>query len=173
VAAGAGGEVGRALRLRALRLLDRAAGHGAGGDHGLAQPSRPQRPGGGRAVREGPPRQVQRWLDWLQHAGLVSHTPQQDEEGFWWRTVIELHPCPQLPPGLLQDAVERRAGWPGRERRRRARGRRRDLTAILRRARLKRSERRARALRRRQLLERHAERQRVRQAVADSLAPDG
>ena len=65
---------------------------------------------------------------------------------------------------------ERRAGWPERERRRQARGRRRDLTAILRRARLSRSERRARALLRRQLLERHAERQRVRQAVADSLA---
>ena len=113
---------------------------------------------------------VQRWLDWLQHAGLVSHTPQQDEEGFWWRTVIELHPCPQLPAELLQDAVERRAGWPERERRREARGRRRDLTAILRRARLSRSERRARAMLRRQLLERHAERQRVRQAVADSLA---
>ena len=114
---------------------------------------------------------VQRWLDWLQHAGLVSHTPQQDEEGFWWRTVIELHPsCPQLPAELLQEAVERRAGWPERERRRQARGRRRDLTAILRRARLSRSERRARALLRRQLLERHAERQRVRQAVADSLA---
>ena len=113
---------------------------------------------------------VQRWLDWLQHAGLVSHTPQQDEEGFWWRTVIELHPCPQLPAELLQEAVERRAGWPERERRRQARGRRRDLTAILRRARLSRSERRARAMLRRQLLERHAERQRVRQAVADSLA---
>ena len=113
---------------------------------------------------------VQRWLDWLQHAGLVSHTPQQDEEGFWWRTIIELHPCPQLPAELLQEAVERRAGWPERERRRQARGRRRNLTAILRRARLSRSERRARAMLRRQLLERHAERQRVRQAVADSLA---
>ena len=113
---------------------------------------------------------VQRWLDWLEHAGLVSHTPQQDEEGFWWRTVIELHCCPQLPAELLQEAVERRAGWPERERRRQARGRRRDLTAILRRARLSRSERRARAMLRRQLLERHAERQRVRQAVADSLA---
>ena len=66
--------------------------------------------------------------------------------------------------------MERRAGWPERERRRQARGRRRDLTAILRRARLSRSERRARAMLRRQLLERHAERQRVRQAVADSLA---
>ena len=84
---------------------------------------------------------VQRWLDWLQHAGLVSHTPQQDEEGFWWRTIIELHPAPQLPAELLQEAVERRAGWPSAERRRHARGRRRDLTAILRRARLSRSER--------------------------------
>ena len=113
---------------------------------------------------------VQRWLDWLGHAGLVSHTPQQDEEGFWWRTVIELHPCPQLPVELLEEAVERRAGWPARERRRRARGRRRNLTAILRRARLSRPERRARALLRRSELQRHAERQRVREAVADSLA---
>jgi hypothetical protein len=113
---------------------------------------------------------VQRWLDWLAHASLVSHTPQQDEEGFWWRTVIELHPCPQLPPELLQEAVERRAGWPERERRRQARGRRRDLTSILRRARFTRSERRARAMLRRAQLQRHAERQRVRQAVADSLA---
>jgi hypothetical protein len=113
---------------------------------------------------------VQRWLDWLRDAGLVSHTPQQDEDGFWWRTIIELHPCPQLPAELLREAVERRAGWPERERRRQARGRRRNLTAILRRARLSRSERRARSLLRRQLLERHAERQRVRQAVADSLA---
>jgi len=113
---------------------------------------------------------VQRWLDWLHHAGLVSHTPQQDEEGFWWRTVIELHPCPQLPAELLEEAVERRAGWPERERCRQARGRRRNLTAILRRARLSRSERRARAVLSRQVLERHAERQRVRQAVADSLA---
>ena len=67
---------------------------------------------------------VQRWLDWLQLAGLVSHTPQQDEEGFWWRTIIELHPVPQLPAELLQEAVDRRAGWTARERRRDARGRR-------------------------------------------------
>ena len=55
---------------------------------------------------------VQRWLDWLQLAGLVSHTPQQDEEGFWWRTIIQLHAAPQLPAELLQEAVDRRAGWP-------------------------------------------------------------
>ena len=55
---------------------------------------------------------VQRWLDWLQLAGLVSHTPQQDEEGFWWRTIIQLHAVPQLPAELLQEAVDRRAGWP-------------------------------------------------------------
>ena len=75
-------------------------------------------------------------IDWLQLAGLVSHTPQQDEEGFWWRTIIQLHAAAQLPAELLQEAVERRAGWPTRERRRRARGRLRNLTAILRRARL-------------------------------------
>ena len=67
---------------------------------------------------------VQRWLDWLQLAGLVSHTPQQDEEGFWWRTIIQLHAVPELPAELLQEAVDRRAGWPARERRRNARGRR-------------------------------------------------
>ena len=60
---------------------------------------------------------VQRWLDWLQLAGLVSHTPQQDEEGFWWRTIIELHPVPQLPAELLHEAIDRRAGWTARERR--------------------------------------------------------
>ena len=48
---------------------------------------------------------VQRWLDWLELAGLVSHTPQQDEEGFWWRTVIELHAAPELATELLEDAV--------------------------------------------------------------------
>ena len=113
---------------------------------------------------------VQRWLDWLQLAGLVSHTPQQDEEGFWWRTIIELHPIPQLPAELLHEAVDRRAGWPARERRRHARGRRRNLTAILRRARLSKTQRRSRAIARRRELARHAERQRVRAQVAASLA---
>ena len=113
---------------------------------------------------------VQRWLDWLALAGLVSHTPQQDEEGFWWRTIIELHPVPQLPAELLQEAVDRRTGWTVRERRRDARGRRRNLTAILRRARLSKTQRRSRAVTRRRELARHAERQRVRAKVADSLA---
>ena len=112
---------------------------------------------------------VQRWLDWLALAGLVSHTPQQDEQGFWWRTIIELHPFPQLPAELLAEAVNRRAGWTARERRRDARGRRRNLTAILRRARLSKAQRRARAVTRRRELASHAERQRVRAEVAESL----
>ena len=113
---------------------------------------------------------VQRWLDWLQLAGLVSHTPQQDEEGFWWRTIIELHPVPQLPAELLHEAVDRRAGWMARERRRAGRGRGRNLTAILRRARLSKAQRRSRGITRRRELARHAERQRVRAQVVDSLA---
>jgi len=113
---------------------------------------------------------VQRWLDWLQLAGLVSHTPQQDEEGFWWRTIIELHPVPQLPAELLHEAVDRRAGWTARERRRAGRGRSRNLTAILRRARLSKAQRRSRGITRRRELARHAERQRVRAQVVDSLA---
>ena len=40
---------------------------------------------------------VQRWLDWLALAGLVEHTPQQDEEGFWWRTVIRAAPAAGAP----------------------------------------------------------------------------
>jgi hypothetical protein len=113
---------------------------------------------------------MQRWLDWLELAGLVSHTPQQDEEGFWWRTIIELHSCPHLPPELLHEAVKRRAGWSERERRRQARGRSRNLTAILRRARLSRAERRSRGIERRRELARCAERDRVRALVAESLA---
>ena len=113
---------------------------------------------------------VQRWLDWLQDAGLVAHTPQQDEEGFWWRTIIELHPVPQLPAGLVAEAVDRRSGWWARERRRDGRGRRRNLTAILRRARLSRTQRRARGVARRRELKHRAERQRVRALAAQSLA---
>ena len=113
---------------------------------------------------------VQRWLDWLALAGLVSHTPQQDEDGFWWRTVIELHATPELAAELLADAVERRGGWPERERRRAARGRHRNLTAILRRARLSRAERRARGVARRRDLKDRVEHERVRAQVAESLA---
>jgi hypothetical protein len=112
---------------------------------------------------------VQRWLDWLQLAGLISHTPQQDEEGFWWRTIIELHPRPELDPGLLEEAIDRRGGWSARERRRETRGRRRNLTAILRRARLTRAQRRARSAARRRALAERADRERVRGLVAASL----
>jgi len=113
---------------------------------------------------------VQRWLDWLALAALVSHTPQQDEDGFWWRTIIELKPVPELPAELLQQAADRRAGWSARERHRHDRGRARSLTAILRRARLTTAQRRSRGIARRRELARHAERQRVRAQVAQSLA---
>ena len=113
---------------------------------------------------------VQRWLAWLQRAGLITHIPQQDEEGFWWRTIIELHPAPVLPAELLEAAACRRRAWPVSERRRRRRGRARDLTSILGRARLTASERRARGVRRRRQLACEAERVRVRALVARSLA---
>ena len=93
--------------LGALRLLAVAAGHGPGADHGLARhpPAQPRPDVGHRLRRHRYDQQVarfvrrhrksvQRWLAWLQRAGLITHTPQQDEEGFWWRTVIELHPVP-------------------------------------------------------------------------------
>jgi len=70
----------------------------------------------------------------------------------------------------LHEALARRAGWTARERRRGARGRRRDLTVILRRARLTRAQRRARATQRRRQLKHHAERVRVRELAAQSLA---
>jgi len=113
---------------------------------------------------------VQRWLDWLQDAGLVSHTPQQDEAGFWWRTIITLHACPELDAQLLEDAADRHAGWSSRERRRDARGRQRSLTAILRRARLTRAQRRHRAIVRRRAERVHSERQAVRARIHQSLA---
>ncbi|MGA2927193.1 MAG: hypothetical protein ABSG43_14565, partial [Solirubrobacteraceae bacterium] len=112
---------------------------------------------------------VQRWLDWLQDAGLVSHTPQQDDQGFWWRTIIELHATPELPAELLQAAVCRRRGWAHRERLRDRRGRRRDLSAILRRARLNRSQRRARSVARRRAVAEHDARVRVRARIRESL----
>ncbi|MGA2924418.1 MAG: hypothetical protein ABSG43_00275 [Solirubrobacteraceae bacterium] len=112
---------------------------------------------------------VRRWLDWLQDAGLVSHTPQQDDQGFWWRTIIELHAMPELPAELLQAAIRRRRGWAHRERQRDRRGRRRNLTAILRRARLNRSQRRARAAARRRAVAAHGERLRVRATILGSF----
>ncbi|MGA2924582.1 MAG: hypothetical protein ABSG43_01110 [Solirubrobacteraceae bacterium] len=112
---------------------------------------------------------VRRWLDWLQDAGLVSHTPQQDDQGFWWRTIIELHATPGLPAELLQAAVQRRRGWAHRERQRDRRGRRRNLTTILRRARLNRSQRRARAVARRRQVREHGDRLRVRATILGSL----
>jgi hypothetical protein len=120
---------------------------------------------------------VQRWLDWLADADLVSHTPQQDEEGWWWRTIIELHRLPDPPVDVLGAAVERRRGWSVREQQRERRGRRRpaggrlrNLSAILRRARLTRAQRRARAVARRRAERVYTRRQAVRAAIHASLA---
>jgi hypothetical protein len=124
-------------------------------------------------------RSVQRWLDWLQAAGLASHQPCRDPGGFWWRTIVTLHACPALPADLLADAADRRSQWVTRERRRQLRGTlrarqgqsrpRRNLDAILRRARLSAAERRARSRARRQTLAEHAQRLRVRALVQKSL----
>lgn len=113
---------------------------------------------------------VQRWLAWLARAGLIAHTAQQDEQNFWWRTIIELHPTPPLDQDVLQAAMRRRGEWRAAEQRRRARGRRRDLTAILQRARLTRAQRRARAIARRRALRDCQARLRVRELAARSLA---
>ena len=100
-----------------------------------------------------------------------SHTPQQDEEGFWWRTIIELHAVPQLPAELLQEAVRPARRLAGPRAPQNAARTRRNLTAILRRARLtQRAEARSGRSQRRRELARDAERQRVRALVAASLA---
>lgn len=119
---------------------------------------------------------LQRWLDWLHDAGLVTHTPQQDEEDVWWRTIIELHGAPAGDPEVLQEVAQRRLRWPARERRREHRGRgrpagrrARNLTAVLRRARLSQAERRARGAARRRAERVYAERAAVRAAVCQSL----
>ena len=64
---------------------------------------------------------VQRWLDWLELAGLVSHTPQQDEEGFGGGRSSSCTPARSCrksccgrrssgaPAGLNGSAVDRRA----------------------------------------------------------------
>jgi hypothetical protein len=92
---------------------------------------------------------IQRWLDDLQVAGLVSHEPERNADGQWYRLRITLHPCPPIPAEILEAVVRRQRGWSRRERRRAARGRQRNLTAILRRARLTRAERRCRGIQRR------------------------
>jgi hypothetical protein len=113
---------------------------------------------------------VRRWLDWLQAAGLITYTGQSDDEGWRWRTIVELLPVPGLPAELLEAAADRRRGWTARETRRDRRGRRRNLTAILRRARLSRAQRRARAVARRKAVAEHGERLAVRAMIAESLA---
>lgn len=112
---------------------------------------------------------VRRWLDWLQLAGLVSHTPQCDGRGRWWRTVIELHAVPTVDRELLAAARRRLGGWSRAERRRRARGRRRDLSVLIRRACLTRAQRRERGQRHARAAKVALERSAVREAIVASM----
>jgi len=69
-------------------------------------------------------KQLQRWLDALQDCGLVRHTPERDNRGQWWRTVIELQAVEPIADEALMRKVRRRLrGFRARERRRQARRR--------------------------------------------------
>jgi len=75
---------------------------------------------------------VQRWLSWLHDAGLIDVAPEQDNKGYWWRTVITLRGRPLVDVEALQAAQARIKGWGRRERRRRTRARppRRSVTSL-------------------------------------------
>lgn len=121
-------------------------------------------------------RSVQRWLDWLQRAGLAEHTPQRDGQGNWWRTIITLHEAGAELGESEAAASVRLNAWHEQERRRRRRGTRRrhgrrlrDLSALRDRSRLGRAERRRRSCARRRLLVQH-QREQIRAAIVASLA---
>jgi hypothetical protein len=79
---------------------------------------------------------VQRWLDDLQAAGVLSYEGERDDRGQLWRTVITLRPAPAPPQDELGRARERARSWRHRSRRRQRRRRplRRSLEAIRRRS---------------------------------------
>jgi hypothetical protein len=79
---------------------------------------------------------VQRWLSWLDDAGVIKVAPEKDSKGYWWRTVIELRGRLEVDFDALQAARTRMNGWAGRDRRRRAKAcpPRRSLAAIRRKA---------------------------------------
>ena len=90
----------------------------------------------GRAARErwvrAHRKSVERWLDDLQVAGLLSYEGERDNRGQLWRTVITLHAAPAPPTRELRWARERMRAWKhrGRRRQRRRRPPRRSLEAI-------------------------------------------
>jgi hypothetical protein len=79
---------------------------------------------------------VQRWLDDLQAAGLLSYEGERDNRGQLWRTIITLRAAPSPPADELRWARERMRAWRRRSRRRQRRRRppRRCLELIRRRS---------------------------------------
>jgi hypothetical protein len=76
---------------------------------------------------------VQRWLDDLQTAGLLSYAGELDNRGELWRTVIELRAAPAVPLEEMRTARRRSAAYKTRARRRRRqlrRSRQRTIEAI-------------------------------------------
>jgi hypothetical protein len=79
---------------------------------------------------------VQRWLDDLQAAGVLSYEGERDNRGQLWRTLITLSAAPAPPSDELAWARQRARAWRRRSRRRQRRRRppRRSLEAIRRRS---------------------------------------
>ena len=163
--------MGRLQRLGALRLLARAARHRPGADHGLAGDPRPRRRAGGRPVRQAPPQERAAVAGLAGSSPASCRTPRsRTRRGSGGARSSSCTQSRSYPPSC---STRRSTGAPAGRRASAAetrRGRRRNLTAILRRARLSKAQRRSRGITRRRELARHAERQRVRAQVADSLA---
>lgn len=94
---------------------------------------------------------VERWLNDLQVAGLLSYEGERDNRGQLWRTLITLHAAPGPPADELHWARERMRAWKHRSRRRQRRRRppRRNLEMIRRRSQRPQRASRARLARRR------------------------
>ena len=58
---------------------------------------------------------VQRWLKWLEDAGLIEVQAETGNQGYWWRVVITLRaPAPPTGEGLVA-ARKRICGWARRD----------------------------------------------------------
>ena len=101
---------------------------------------------------------IYRWLRDFAATGLFSFESQNDRRGRRYRIKITLHPCPAIPDDVRAKVRAREAHWPRLEARRRARGRKRDLSAIRQNARLSEAEKRRRGIE-------HRRRQRADQQV--------
>ena len=101
---------------------------------------------------------IYRWLRDFAATGLFSFESQNDRRGRRYRIKITLHPCPAIPDDVRAKVRAREVHWPRLEARRRARGRKRDLSAIRQNARLSEAEKRRRGIeyRRRQRVDQQA-----------------